>query len=67
MISHTRSESPAKVYAEPARGHVHLGMGLRAILFFVPVILVGAVLFLLLPPVPATITLIVLILSLIHI
>jgi len=59
MISHVKSESPAKLYAEPTRGHVHLGMGLRAILFFVPVILVGAMLFLLLPPAPAAVILVI--------
>lgn len=34
-----------KVYAEPQRGHVSLGMSLRVILFFVPVIAVGLALF----------------------
>ena len=35
-----------KVYAEPQRGHVSLGLSLRTILFFVPVVILGVVLFL---------------------
>lgn len=38
-------ETHEKVYAEPQRGHVSLGGPLRAILFIVPVILLGVVLF----------------------
>ena len=34
-----------KVYAEPQRGHVSLGQPLRTILFFVPVVILGLVLF----------------------
>jgi regulator of protease activity HflC (stomatin/prohibitin superfamily) len=34
-----------KVYAEPQRGHVSLGRALRAILFWVPVVILGLVLF----------------------
>ena len=33
-------------YAEPQRGHVSLGQPLRVILFFVPVVILGVVLFL---------------------
>ena len=35
-----------KVYAEPQRGHVHLGGPLRKILIIIPVVLLGLVLFL---------------------
>jgi len=35
-----------KVYAEPQRGHVSLGESIRTILFFIPVIILGLVLFL---------------------
>jgi regulator of protease activity HflC (stomatin/prohibitin superfamily) len=35
-----------KVYAEPQRGHVSLGQSLRAILFFIPVIVIGFMLLL---------------------
>src|SRR4051812_19561409 len=34
-----------KVYAEPQRGHISLGRPLRAILFLVPVIILGLLLF----------------------
>jgi len=34
-----------KVYAEPQRGHVSLGRALRALLFWVPVVILGLVLF----------------------
>ena len=39
-----------KVYAQPQRGHVSLGSSLRALLFVVPVILLGLVLYLALRP-----------------
>lgn len=44
------SMAAPKVYAEPQRGHVSLGGSLRRILFFVPVIVLGLVLFLTLVP-----------------
>ena len=34
-----------KVYAQPQRGHVSLGGPLRNILFFIPVIVLGLLLF----------------------
>ncbi len=39
-----------RVYAQPQRGHVSLGGSLRALLFLVPVILLGLVLYLTLKP-----------------
>jgi hypothetical protein len=33
-----------KAYAEPQRGHVSLGRALRALLFWVPVLILGLVL-----------------------
>ena len=39
-----------KVYAQPQRGHVSLGAALRALLFLVPVILLGLALFLVIRP-----------------
>ncbi|MFH1919773.1 MAG: hypothetical protein ABIP48_07820 [Planctomycetota bacterium] len=39
-----------KVYAQPQRGHVSLGGPLRALLFLVPVVILGLVLFLALRP-----------------
>jgi len=39
-----------RVYAQPQRGHVSLGRPLRAVLFLVPVIILGLVLFLALRP-----------------
>jgi hypothetical protein len=39
-----------KVYAQPQRGHVSLGRALRTLLFWVPVILLGLALFLVIRP-----------------
>ncbi|MHB9068577.1 MAG: hypothetical protein ACYC4B_32810, partial [Pirellulaceae bacterium] len=39
-----------KVYAQPQRGHVSLGSALRALLFLVPLLILGIVLFLGLRP-----------------
>jgi regulator of protease activity HflC (stomatin/prohibitin superfamily) len=39
-----------RVYAQPQRGHVSLGASLRALLFLVPVIILGLVLYLALKP-----------------
>jgi regulator of protease activity HflC (stomatin/prohibitin superfamily) len=44
------SMAAPKVYAEPQRGHVSLGGSLRRILFFIPVIVLGLMLFLTLVP-----------------
>ena len=40
-----RGEMPRKAYAQPTPGHVHLGGGLRATLFIVPVGLLAIILF----------------------
>jgi len=40
-----------RVYAQPQRGHVSLGTSLRALLFLIPVIILGLVLYLALRPV----------------
>ena len=51
-LSHEPTEKGAnnmnahKVYAEPQRGHVPLGKSLRIIIFIVPVVILGIVLFL---------------------
>lgn len=48
MSEEIRSLTPKKVYAEPVRGHVHLGAGLRAVLFLIPTVIVGLFLWLVL-------------------
>lgn len=47
MPANQFSMSAKKVYAEPFLGHISLGMPLRAVLFLIPAILVGSLLFVL--------------------
>ncbi len=46
----TASENSGRLYAQPTQGHMSLGRGVRAVLFWGPIVVVFALLLLALPP-----------------